>query len=288
MLQGLTMADIFQKYLDYIEANKSKSTYVAVEICLRHFASVVGSLQISQINEGYINVYKRKRTAKGASNGTINKELAWLSGCLSFCRDRGVDVPQIRIEKLHHSRPIPIILEPSEVAAILAVATPLWRAFIGMLYFCGMRLNEARHIKWADIDMARRLVLIPKGKGSRPRVLPLPDVVLSYLGEIPRTGDYVFESPRVPGHPIRYADQAIKRLAKEAGVSKNVYAHLFRHSVASHMLEWANIRTIQSFLGHSEIQTTEWYTHLNVEHLRTASDQVAQGYGRPLSLVKGK
>lgn len=103
-----------------------------------------------------------------------------------------------------------------------------------------------------------------------------------------RTGDYVFESPRIPGHPIQYADPAIKRFAKEAGVTKNVYAHLFRHSVASHMLEWANIRTIQSFLGHSEIQTTEWYTHLNVEHLRTASDQVAQGYGRPLSLVKGK
>lgn len=285
----LTMSVLFDRYLLYIEANRARTTYVDVEIALRHLTPVIGAVKLSQLSEGYINIYKKKRQAEGVTNRTINKELSWLSGLLTWCKNKGVVVPTIRLEKLSHTRPLPIILDPFEVQALFEVSSPFWRALFGLLYFCGMRLNEARKAKWEETDFDRHLILVPKGKGSRPRILPLPDIEIAYLSAIQTTSTgYIFESPVVPGKPVYNVKQAIKRYARLAGIKKNVYAHLLRHSVASHMLSNnINLRTIQSILGHGSTSTTEWYTHLNIDNLRTASDQVAHGW-TTLSLPSGE
>jgi len=181
-----------------------------------------------------------------------------------------------------------MVLSPEEILKIIQDTEPFYRAFFLCLYTLGLRMNEARQLKWEDIDLHSRSVRIQQKRGSW-KLLPLPEWPADAIREIPRVdgSPFVFVSRR-SGKPVNNVTKAIARACKKAGITRHVHPRLFRHSIATHLMGGnINLRIIQKFLGHAQVGTTEWYTHVALEHFSEASAMIDR-MGKRILLSTGK
>jgi integrase/recombinase XerD len=270
---GQTIEQLWPHYLMWIQLNKAPRTYDDVELTGRHIFHIFKNVYARHITDGHIDLYKRTRKDEGVTNRTINKELSWLSGFMKWCRRRAkIEVPKIEIERLGYNRPIPIVLSFKDCLAILKHAEPIYRAFFGLLYLVGLRRKEASLLKWEDINQDNFAII--HGKGGKERIEYIPFLVLAFLDAIKpkKTEGYVFLNKK-NNAPIYWVSKALNRIAQRAGIKRRIYPHLLRHSFATHLLEKGiNIRTIQEMLGHTDIKTTEFYTHISLDQKKIASD----------------
>lgn len=153
------------------------------------------------------------------------------------------------------------------------------RAIIEFMYSCGLRVSELCSLRFSDIYITEEFVRV-QGKGGKQRLVPVSQHAIAELQAYmadraninirPGYEDFVFLSAR-RGKPLSRITvfHIIKELAEAVGIEKNVSPHTFRHSFATHLLEGgANLRVIQSMLGHESISTTEIYTHIDRARLR--------------------
>ena len=202
-------------------------------------------------------------------------------GHLLFDPSSGLELPRTE-KKLPR-----VILTESEAKRIVTAprgTDPLTlrdRAILETLYGTGIRVNELIHLKPADVDTEERVLRVIAGKGKKDRNVPLTkaaakaiDVYLALgrpaLLERSPAAPWLFVGGRQASklHRAQLGD-VVKAWAKEAGVKKNVSCHTFRHSIATHLLRArADIRQIQALLGHSDLGTTERYTHVAITDLR--------------------
>lgn len=144
-----------------------------------------------------------------------------------------------------------------------------------VLYGGGLRISEACNLKWKDIHFKERRLLIV-GKGSKERFSILPAFCFDYLEKFKQkfntvAADYVFGIK--PLHP-RIGYEMIRGLGQLAQLLNPLHPHALRHSFATHLLtSGANLRTLQTLLGHESLQATEKYTHLGVDHLARLLEQ---------------
>lgn len=273
---GATIKELYPYYLEYIHLHRKSNTHTDVKIAGGHIKRLIGDTKIEDINNIHINLYKKHRLNEPGlkkdstiSSRTINKELSWLSGFLRWCKkNTELNVPKIEIERLPYKRPIPVILSIQECKAILNELKPVYRGLVACLYLTGMRYNEAARLLKTDFDLDNSLVYVRDTKSGIPKVLGIPLWLKDLLEEISKENDksiYMFPS-RKTGMPIVNIKSALKNACKKAGINKHVYPHLFRHSIASHLLSLNySTRIIQSFLGHSQISQTEWYTQVALQ-----------------------
>lgn len=154
------------------------------------------------------------------------------------------------------------------------------RAIIETLYSCGLRVSEACNLKLSDLYLSEGFIKV-EGKGNKQRLVPISDraiaEITNYLAERaemeikPGHEDYLFVSAHLKKRMSRITMfHIIKELAEQVGLKKTISPHTFRHSFATHLLEGgANLRVIQSMLGHEDIGTTEIYTHIDAHRLRS-------------------
>lgn len=154
------------------------------------------------------------------------------------------------------------------------------RAIIETLYSCGLRVSEACSLRLSDLYFAEGFIKI-EGKGSKQRLVPISEraiaEIMAYLTDRadiairPGHEDYLFVSAHFRKRMSRITMfHIIKELARDAGITKSISPHTLRHSFATHLLEGgANLRVIQSMLGHEDIGTTEIYTHIDAHRLRS-------------------
>ncbi len=173
---------------------------------------------------------------------------------------------------------MPTILTVEEVARLIDSARNLLeRTMLMVLYSTGMRNAEMRHLQVKDIDSKSMLIHIQHGKGGRDRYVPLSPKLLETLREYwrwmrPKTwlfpgtvNNWRADKPITP----KVVWEACQCAAQRAGIEKHVYAHLLRHSYATHLLEaGADLRTIQLLLGHVKLEHTVIYLHLSRRHLQ--------------------
>jgi integrase/recombinase XerD len=172
---------------------------------------------------------------------------------------------------------LPTVLSRDEVARMLRVVkgTPKNHAIIALLYSTGLRLDELVHLTIDSFDKRSKILYVRQGKGGKDRHLPLSDHLLTilrryYLSCKKRPTTWLFPSGTVSG-PINASgiQRMISGTAKKAGIQKRVSPHTLRHSFATHLLEdGTDIRTIQAFLGHSSIVTTEVYLHVAMHQMK--------------------
>lgn len=191
------------------------------------------------------------------------------------------------------SRPLPGMIDIETVNQILDQAAPdgevqqqMWlrdKAILELLYSSGLRLAEVQSLKIKDIDFNRQLLRIT-GKGNKTRIVPFgskaKDSVMAWLQIYPRwNGDFVPEAQvfiTQKGNPLgaRQIENRVKLQAQRAGVSVDLHPHLLRHCFASHMLSNSrDLRAVQEMLGHSNLTTTQIYTHVDFDHLAQIYDQ---------------
>jgi integrase/recombinase XerD len=153
------------------------------------------------------------------------------------------------------------------------------RALFEVLYACGIRVSELCGIRLEEMDLESRILRVT-GKGDKMRVIPMGaravDAVSAYLsGERPAlvrkwTRSHLFLSVRGRALTPDRIWQLAKEAARAAGLKENVYPHLFRHSFATHLLgNGADLRAIQEMLGHADIGTTQIYTHVDQQRLKS-------------------
>jgi len=156
------------------------------------------------------------------------------------------------------------------------------RAILEVLYGSGLRVTELILLRIGDVDCRARKVRVT-GKGSKDRIVPLGEVALNELekylgsarGELLGNGDceMLFLNYAGSGLSRQGVWKIIKRYGQAAGI-QDISPHILRHSFATHLLDHgANLRAIQEMLGHSEIATTQIYTHVSRERLRVLYNQ---------------
>ncbi|QCO22767.1 tyrosine-type recombinase/integrase [Acinetobacter cumulans] len=191
------------------------------------------------------------------------------------------------------SRPLPGLVDIETVNQILDQPAPaseaqqqMWlrdKAILELLYSSGLRLAEVQSLRIKDVDFNRQLLRIT-GKGNKTRVVPFgvkaKDAVIQWLQIYPLWhGDFVPEANvfiTQKGNPLgaRQIENRVKLQAQRAGVNIDLHPHLLRHCFASHMLSNSrDLRAVQEMLGHSNLTTTQIYTHVDFDHLAQVYDQ---------------
>jgi site-specific recombinase XerD len=184
----------------------------------------------------------------------------------------------LTFKSLHIPRPqsLPDVLSVAETRRLIdAVRTPHNKAFFWTVYSLGLRLQEGLNLQVGDIDSARMVVHVHRGKGSKDRYVPLPPRTLTVLRQywvthrhtiwlFPATGRDHAEAHSANEPMARSSVHgAMKRVVRELGFRKRITIHTLRHSYATHLLEaGVNLRLIQKYLGHSSLQATTIYLHL--------------------------
>lgn len=251
------------------------------ENTLRLVAGKMDPVSIAMFDRHTAADYQRKRaeqitrTGGRVTNRTINKELTYVASYLKWARrTRKLDLKPFTFDRLPHRRPRPIVLSPDEVKRLVDAAEPFYRAFFLCLYTLGFRLSEARYLRVGDIDFEQKTVRAIQ-KGGSEKVEPLHPWLAGALKKIIRKKDtpdkYIFVNHKT-GRPVGDIRRALERAAAAAKITKRITPHLLRHSIATHMLtKGINLRTIQVMLGHAQVGTTEWYTHVMTEDIRSAT-----------------
>jgi site-specific recombinase XerD len=153
------------------------------------------------------------------------------------------------------------------------------KAMFETMYGCGLRVSEACGMNWRDIDWAARELRV-LGKGSKLRIVPLGQYAIDALLTFSRHYEERFQRKAEGHQPVFISAQnrrinqrsicrVIEKWAKAAGITRHINPHAFRHSCAQHMLDaGADLRAVQTLLGHARIQTTEIYTSVSTRKLK--------------------
>ena len=170
---------------------------------------------------------------------------------------------------------LPLVLSKEEIIKMIESTNNLkHKLVITLLYYAGLRLDEARSLNWQDVDFDREIIHLKTAKGDKERVVFLHKKLADMLNiyGINKEG-LIFVSQRDVRYNKRTIQQIIKFTSKKAGIKKNVTPHTLRHSFATHLLEsGADIRYIQQLLGHKDLKTTQIYTHVANKDIKKLAD----------------
>jgi len=283
-----------QQSVNKVRAEKS---FNEREGALRIISKIIGPTPVILFDEHVAKKFQLTRSQhitnrrKPVSSCTINKELIYVQSFLNWCRkEKKIPVQRFEWTKLDYRRPKPTILSPQETVRFMAAADdePLYKAFFLCLYTLGFRFSEAAYLRRRDVDRSTMTVRAIQ-KGGSEKIEPLNiylDQALKRLEKwkpkepkrgkplvhYPNKEGYYFVSLRT-GRPISNVKKAIVRVATKAGITKHITPHTLRHSIATHMLaSGKNIRTIQDMLGHADIESTTWYTHVVTGNIKDATE----------------
>lgn len=215
-----------------------------------------------------------------------------LSGIKAFFRHLKIEGilendPTQNMEMPQLSRKLPEILEVAEIDSMLDVIDLSTgegqrnRAIIETLYSCGLRVSELCGLLISNMFLDDGFIKV-KGKGSKERLVPISKKAIKEIGLyiqgnrcfmdiVPGHEDFLFLNRRGKQLTRVMIFTIVKQLAEAAGIRKSISPHTFRHSFATHLVDGgADLRAVQDMLGHESILTTEIYTHLDREHLRSA------------------
>lgn len=271
-----------------VERGLASATVEAYGRDLAQLGSEIGEGPVSRLDARVIRDHLAGLEARGCGPGTRARALSAIGQLLLFLRAEGVAAsdPLADLPRPRRGRRIPRVLSREDVEALLAAPdeSPLGirdRAMFETLYAGGLRVSELVGLRLQDLQLEARVCSV-FGKGRRERLAPLGDpaveILERYLAEVrplwvpdPVSGDpAVFVSRRGHGLTRQAVWYRIRAHARSAGIRAALTPHVLRHSFATHLLEGgADLRSVQELLGHADIGTTEIYTHVSRERLRS-------------------
>ncbi|GAB4353858.1 MAG: site-specific tyrosine recombinase XerD [Gammaproteobacteria bacterium] len=279
------------RFLDalWMERGLSDNTLAAYRSDLRHFAAWLErerSKSLLQARREDLLAHLSLRAAAGASSRSSARMLSTLKRFYRYqVRERRLDEdPSARIDAPRLGRRLPDTLTEEEVSRLLMApddTTVLGlrdRTMLEVLYATGLRVSELVSLRLDQCNLRQGVVRIT-GKGNKERLVPLGEEAVAwlirYLGEgrpeLARGNDCdaLFLSRRAQPMTRQTFWHAIKRYSRSAGIGKKLSPHTLRHAFATHLLNHgADLRVVQILLGHSDLSTTQIYTHVARERLK--------------------
>jgi len=275
----ILLYDYIDQYLKYCKTNKADSTYKREWEVIKHLKTCFGNVSLSKLDNKSIEDFKSIRMNQGLAPSSLNRELTVLSDMLkkAVAWNYIERVPSFSILK-PPTRP-PKFLSVDQLKRLLECSTPWLRPILIVLRNTGMRIGEVLGLKFPDIDLENKVILIRSRKTKNFRIVPIN-------GELEETLEWLsryYVSPSSLKVSIRHANQkeflfclpdgsrvkciknSFNKACAKAGI--NATPHTIRHTFASHLvMNQVDLVSIKELLGHSSISTTMIYSHVSKDY----------------------
>ncbi len=283
-------SELVNTYLDamWLERGLSENTLAAYRRDLIGAQSWLFERDKDLLNATSLDLYEymSQRFTAGISSRSAAR---WLSAARGFYRHlllthQIATDPTSVLEHPKPGRPLPGVISPQQVEALLQapqVHTAIGlrdRAMLELLYASGLRVTELITLQLTSINLRQGVVRVV-GKGGKERLVPMGEAAIHWLGRyLKEARQALLQTPAAVLFPSRRGRTmtrqtfwyAIKRYAIQAGISSNVSPHTLRHAFATHLVDnGADLRAVQMMLGHSDLSTTQIYTHVAQQRLQS-------------------
>jgi len=276
--------NMYEEYLK-IDKKYGKNTISSYMNDLSKYNNFLENKNIIKINKNDIINFLNQERKKGKNDKTIIHNLTVIKSFYKYLEiaEEIKMNPTNYIDTPKTKKTLPKVLSANEIDKILNIDLKTKydfrnKAMLELLYSSGLRISELVNLKMLDINLKENIIRVT-GKGNKDRIIPIGDYATKYL-EIyiyeyrnqflkRKVSEYIFLNPSGNNISRQAVFKIIKKMAKEKGIKTDFSPHTLRHSFASHMLEnGADLRIIQELLGHSDISTTQIYTHISNKKLK--------------------
>ena len=273
---------ILSEYLEYLELERglSKNTIDAYRRDLILFLDYCNNSDFNNITRMSINRYVLFLHEQHYNPSSVIRKIASIRGLFKWLCANEICLkdPTITIERPKLPQKLPKVMTISEIEDILkSNLTIIQKVIIELLYGCGLRVSELINLKINNFDLNAKY-LTAFGKGSKERIIPLGSKAINALTAYLKYREFLVKKYKLDTKMLLISDngrclnrQDIYTFAHEQGkkIHKNISPHTLRHSFATHLLEnGADLRIVQELLGHSDVATTQLYTHVSKKRLK--------------------
>ena len=288
MMEIIDAVEAYQQYL-LVEKGLSRQTVVSyIEDLKQFFQFLPDRKYVEDLLPEDLNEFVRRESVVGHSVSTVMRRLSSIRGFFIFLKKEKYyndEIPEVKTMKKQER--LPNCLSIEEVEDLLNtpdIRRPEGlrdRAMLETMYASGLRVSELLALERSRVNFKKAIITI-FGKGAKERKVPLGDFAIEYIQKYVdevrsnnpgSDSKYLFLNRY--GEPLsrQYFFKQIKKYAAEAGIISPVSPHTLRHSFATHLLEnGAQLRAVQEMLGHSNIATTQIYTHISTKRILSAYD----------------
>ena len=283
----IAQIEAFAKYLD-VEKNYAFNTVSSYKRDLLKFLSFLSGRSISEwsvIDSDILNIFVMELRHKNISGKSLKRYLSSIRVFFNYLIENKIiqTNPALSIQTPKVERGLPKTIDFDDLTSMMTLNTSSYKELrsvlmIELLYSCGLRVSELVSINLADFDMNEGFVKV-MGKGGKARFSPVGEVTLSvlkrYLEKRPHcNSDALFLNQKNIRISTRTVQNVVKSRALAVGISINVHPHMLRHAAATHFLQSSHdLRSVQEFLGHKSIKSTQVYTHLDFLELSKVYDE---------------
>ena len=274
------MYETISQYLEYLELEKGLSINTIDAYRRDLYDFVDNAAEFNEIDRNYINGYIRALKERKLAPSSVIRKVASIRGFFKWTTSMNIleKNPASTLEQPKVPLRLPKVISLKEVEEILhSDLTEIQAVMVELLYSCGLRVSELVNLKINDIDMNSKYLRC-FGKGSKERIIPIGKKALEALNKYIPQRDLLIKKYNLSSKKLLILDDG--RLANRQDVysfihargkliHKNISPHTLRHSFATHLLEnGADLRVVQELLGHSDVSTTQLYTHISKKRLK--------------------
>jgi len=280
--------DAINSFLAYIlsERGLSINTVDSYRRDLLKFYNFLGDVEIDDISASDVDEFAEFLKDEGLSQNSRSRAFSCLRSFFKYLQleenlkkdlTEEISVPKKKknLPEFLSEEEVSRLLDAPSVSTIKGIRD---KALLELLYATGMRVSEIVNLRLNNLDIEEKIVRI-KGKGSKERLVPVGDIAMKFLMQYllearPRIAsskaeNYIFLNMR--GKKLTRVGiwKILKQYALQAGIEKNIYPHILRHTFATHLLKnGCDLRSLQLLLGHASLLTTQVYTHLDIKYLK--------------------
>jgi len=285
-------SDFLETFLDslYLEQGVSENTLSAYRSDLDKFCQFLKGESLMTVTSLDIESYLAYRVDLGLKPRSTARSISALKRFYQyFVREKRItSSPLENIAQPKAGQSLPKTLSEAEVEALLSapnIEEPMGlrdKAMLELLYATGLRVTELVGLRMEQINLRQSVVFV-KGKGNKERLVPLGEEAMYWLEQFLKGGraqmikhatDFVFPSKRGVGMTRQTFWHRIKHYAILASIESDLSPHTLRHAFATHLLNHgADLRVVQMMLGHSDLSTTQIYTHVANERLKSVHSE---------------
>ena len=283
------MFELLSLYLEFIELEKGLSSNSIeayrrdIEIFLEYFST---KTNLDEISRHDISNYIRSLKENNYAITSITRKISSIKSFFKWActTNYAKNNPAQLIELPKRPKKLPKVMTLKDIEEILSHdLSKLEAVILELLYSCGFRVSELVNLKMIDINLKARYVLC-FSKGSKERLVPIGEKAITKINEYLPERDFIINKNKLDTKFLLLHEngrlvtrQDIYNLVHSQGeiIHKNISPHTLRHSFATHLLEnGADLRVVQELLGHSDVATTQLYTHISKKRLKEVYFQI--------------
>lgn len=284
------LTDFFEQLT--VEKRASEHTVKSYQRDIKRLTNYCTDKSIPQwadLKQSDIRSHIAGRHRQGLGSTSLQRELSAIRSFYNFLLKRGLadSNPAQYVKAPKQARKLPKTLDVDQITGLLEAGTNSALeirdvAMFELFYSSGLRLGELAALNLTDIDLADKSLMVRLGKGGKSRLLPIGNKAVTAINNwleqrlknVAAAEPALFISIRGTRLGQRSIELRLDQWCKKKGIAEHIHPHMLRHSFASHLLESSqDLRAVQELLGHSNISTTQIYTHLDFQHLADVYDK---------------